>query len=110
MTRQAASGAESVRHALHSVLGNHNLKEENIVYPGTDESMSPLERDALVARIQALWLGGRLALVKTLARSTSDEALATADDAGIVLPVGIDCGNDRVERVDHQIDCREVTR
>jgi len=49
-----ASGVKSVRHALHSVLGNHNLKEEHIVYPGTDEAMSPLERDALVARIQAL--------------------------------------------------------
>jgi uncharacterized protein (DUF2249 family) len=49
-----ASSVDSVRHALHSVLGNHNLKEENIVYPGTDQAMSPLERDALVARIQAL--------------------------------------------------------
>ncbi|MEO8501595.1 MAG: hemerythrin domain-containing protein, partial [Vicinamibacteria bacterium] len=51
---EAASSLESVRHALHAVLGNHNLKEEHIVYPGTDEAMSPIERDALVARIQAL--------------------------------------------------------
>lgn len=49
-----ASAIESVRHTLHSVLGNHNLKEEHIVYPGTDKAMSPLERDALVARVQAL--------------------------------------------------------
>lgn len=50
----AAAAVESVRHTLHTVLGNHNLKEEHIVYPGTDEAMSPIERDALVARIQAL--------------------------------------------------------
>ncbi len=50
----SASGVDSIRHALHSVLGNHNLKEENIVYPGTDQALTPLERDALVARIQAI--------------------------------------------------------
>lgn len=50
----ASLDLESVRHALHSVLGNHNLKEENIVYPETDRALSPIERDALVARIQAL--------------------------------------------------------
>lgn len=49
-----ASNVDSLRHGLHSVLGNHNLKEENIVYPGTDQAMSPLERDTLVERIQAL--------------------------------------------------------
>ncbi|MBK5257623.1 MAG: hemerythrin domain-containing protein [Vicinamibacteria bacterium] len=49
-----ASAVDSLRHGLHLVLGNHNLKEENIVYPGTDEAMTPIERDALVARIQAL--------------------------------------------------------
>lgn len=48
------SAAESVRHALHVVLGNHNLKEENIVYPMTDQALGPEARDALVARIQAL--------------------------------------------------------
>ncbi len=49
-----AAQMESVRHALHAVLGNHNLKEEHIVYPGTDQAMSPIDRDLLVARIQAL--------------------------------------------------------
>jgi hypothetical protein len=48
------SPVESLRHALHSILGDHNLKEENIVYPGTDRALNPPERDALVARIQAL--------------------------------------------------------
>jgi uncharacterized protein (DUF2249 family)/hemerythrin-like domain-containing protein len=51
---ESNSDLESVRHALHSVLGNHNLKEENIVYPETDRALTPVERDALVARIQAL--------------------------------------------------------
>lgn len=46
--------AESLRHALVGVLGNHNLKEENIVYPMTDRALSAEERDGLVARIQAL--------------------------------------------------------
>ena len=49
-----ASTAESVRHALHLVLGNHNLKEENIVYPMTDQALGAEARDALVRRIQAL--------------------------------------------------------
>ncbi len=49
-----SASLESLRHGLHLVLGNHNLKEENIVYPGTDAAMTPQERDGLVARIQAL--------------------------------------------------------
>ncbi len=48
-----AASVESLRHGFHLVLGNHNLKEENIVYPGTDDAMTAPERDALVARIQA---------------------------------------------------------
>lgn len=48
------SGLDSLRHALHLVLGNHNLKEEQIVYPLTDQALTPAERDALVTRIQAL--------------------------------------------------------
>lgn len=49
-----ASPVESQRHGLHLVLGNHNLKEENIVYPMTDQGLGEAERDALVARIQAI--------------------------------------------------------
>ena len=45
---------DSSRHSLHAVLGNHNLKEENIVYPLTDQALSAEERDAHVARMQAI--------------------------------------------------------
>jgi uncharacterized protein (DUF2249 family) len=41
------------RRQLHALLGEHNLKEERIVYPTTDRLLSPEESDALVARIQA---------------------------------------------------------
>lgn len=50
----AAIPLESLRHGLHLVLGNHNLKEENIVYPLTDQALGEQETDALVARIQAV--------------------------------------------------------
>lgn len=42
-----------LRSALHRVLGEHNLKEERMLYPATDQVLDPEERDALVARIQA---------------------------------------------------------
>jgi iron-sulfur cluster repair protein YtfE (RIC family) len=48
------ASVDSSRHALHAVLGNHNLKEENIVYPLTDQALTAAERDALVARMQAI--------------------------------------------------------
>ena len=51
---QGDSSVASLRQDLHAVLGDHNLKEENIVYPGTDRALTALERDALVARIQAM--------------------------------------------------------
>lgn len=41
------------RHALQQVLGAHNMKEEHVLYPATDERLDPDERDALVARIQS---------------------------------------------------------
>ena len=41
------------RAALHQVLSGHNLKEERVVYPGTDRALSAPERDVLVRRIQA---------------------------------------------------------
>ena len=46
--------AERLRAELHGVLGEHNMKEEHIVYPGTDRAMTAAESDALVARIQAV--------------------------------------------------------
>jgi regulator of cell morphogenesis and NO signaling len=50
-----AEGKEptALRAELHRVLGEHNLKEEQVLYPGTDRCLDPAERDALVARIQA---------------------------------------------------------
>jgi uncharacterized protein (DUF2249 family) len=42
-----------LRADLHVRLGDHNMKEEHVLYPGTDERLDPEERDALVARIQA---------------------------------------------------------
>ena len=53
---QAFTGGEAagpLRLALHRVLGEHNLKEERMLYPTTDQALDPEERDALVARIQA---------------------------------------------------------
>lgn len=49
----ATASVDSSRHTLHAVLGNHNLKEENIVYPLTDQALTADQRDALVARMQA---------------------------------------------------------
>jgi hypothetical protein len=34
------------------VLGDHNLKEERVLYPTTDRILGAEESDALVARIQ----------------------------------------------------------
>jgi len=42
-----------LRSDLHRVLGQHNDKEERVLYPGTDQLLSAEERDAVVARIQA---------------------------------------------------------
>lgn len=42
-----------LRAALHGVLGEHNVKEEQILYPMTDRCLGEAESDALVARIQA---------------------------------------------------------
>ena len=40
------------RRSLHHVLGEHNFKEEEILYPGTDQLLGPEQADDLVARIQ----------------------------------------------------------
>jgi uncharacterized protein (DUF2249 family)/hemerythrin-like domain-containing protein len=51
----AGAGAPlSFRDRLHEVLGEHNAKEEQVLYPLTDESLDGDARDALVARIQAM--------------------------------------------------------
>lgn len=43
----------SLRADLHDVLGQHNEKEEQVLYPSTDQALGPSASDALVARIQA---------------------------------------------------------
>jgi hemerythrin-like domain-containing protein len=48
----AGSAAERTRERLHHVLGEHNVKEEQILYPQTDGALDPREADALVASIQ----------------------------------------------------------
>ena len=45
--------ALALRHELHDLLGDHNMKEERVLYPRTDELLDPEGSDALVARIQA---------------------------------------------------------
>lgn len=42
-----------LRSELHRVLGEHNEKEELVLYSMTDQSLGAAESDALVARIQA---------------------------------------------------------
>ena len=49
-----ATAALFLRGQLHRVLGEHNVKEEQVLYPITDRSFSADERDALVRRIQSV--------------------------------------------------------
>jgi uncharacterized protein (DUF2249 family) len=44
---------ESRRRAFHEVMRAHNDKEEQVLYPAVDRTLSAEESDALVARIQA---------------------------------------------------------
>jgi uncharacterized protein (DUF2249 family)/hemerythrin-like domain-containing protein len=46
------AAAETLCAELRRVLGEHNEKEERVLYPGTDKLLTPEESDALVARIQ----------------------------------------------------------
>jgi uncharacterized protein (DUF2249 family) len=48
-----AGSPQPLRTELHRVLGEHNMKEEQILYPMTDNCLSAADRDALMARIQA---------------------------------------------------------
>jgi hemerythrin superfamily protein len=48
----SASPVEDLRRRFHAVLGDHNIKEEEVLYPGTDEILGAEEADRLVARIQ----------------------------------------------------------
>jgi uncharacterized protein (DUF2249 family) len=49
----AAATMDGARAELHRILGEHNLKEERILYPGTDQLLTADQRDELVKRIQA---------------------------------------------------------
>lgn len=47
-----AADLDGLRADLHRVLSDHNVKEEMVLYPGTDRLMSEGERDDLVRKIQ----------------------------------------------------------
>jgi uncharacterized protein (DUF2249 family) len=48
----AAAPVDALRRDFHAVLGDHNLKEEHVLYPGADELLGPEESDRLVRSIQ----------------------------------------------------------
>jgi uncharacterized protein (DUF2249 family)/hemerythrin-like domain-containing protein len=48
----AAADVDAVRADLHRVLGEHNLKEEGVLYPTVDQRLGADGADRLVGRIQ----------------------------------------------------------
>ncbi len=48
----SAAPVEELRRSLHDVLGEHNLKEEQVLYPTTDQLLGTDKADRLVERIQ----------------------------------------------------------
>jgi len=48
----AAASVEPLRERFHAVLGDHNLKEEQVLYPGTDDLLGREEADRLVLEMQ----------------------------------------------------------
>lgn len=54
-----AAFLEPLRAAFHSVLGDHNFKEEHVLYPATDQLLGSIRADRLVCAIQSYGLGGR---------------------------------------------------
>jgi regulator of cell morphogenesis and NO signaling len=49
---ESAAPVERLRRSLHDVLGEHNLKEEEVLYPTSDQLLGPARADQLVERIQ----------------------------------------------------------
>lgn len=49
-----AAPVQTLRHRFHAVLGDHNQKEEQILYPSTDDLLGEDESDGLVSQIQRL--------------------------------------------------------
>jgi len=47
-----AAGFEAARNDLLAVLQNHNVKEERILYPGTDRALGIDQRTALVHKLE----------------------------------------------------------
>jgi hypothetical protein len=52
-TTRRGSMTTPAAHAVHRLLHEHNVKEEQVLYPTTDRLLSEAERDELVGRIQA---------------------------------------------------------
>ena len=50
---EPADPLAGARTAFHELMHEHNVKEERILYPATDQLLSEPERDELVAQIQA---------------------------------------------------------
>ena len=50
---EPGAAADTLRGDLHRILADHNLREEQVLYPGTDRLLSPAQRDELVGSIQA---------------------------------------------------------
>jgi uncharacterized protein (DUF2249 family)/hemerythrin-like domain-containing protein len=57
----SATSLEPLRAAFHSVLGDHNFKEEQVLYPGTDQLLGPMRADRLVRAIQSYGPGRSVA-------------------------------------------------
>ena len=49
----AAASLDALRRSFHAVLGDHNLKEERVLYPGTDQLLGVEQTDRLVRNIQS---------------------------------------------------------
>jgi uncharacterized protein (DUF2249 family)/hemerythrin-like domain-containing protein len=49
---EAGPSVETLRRSLHMVLEDHNLKEEQVLYPVTDDLLGGEEADRLVGRVQ----------------------------------------------------------
>ena len=48
----AAESLDALRRSFHAVLGDHNFKEERVLYPTTDRLLGAAESDRLVRKIQ----------------------------------------------------------
>jgi uncharacterized protein (DUF2249 family)/hemerythrin-like domain-containing protein len=50
----AGAPVEELRRRFHAVLGDHNEKEERVLYPTTDDLLGKGEADRLVSQVQGL--------------------------------------------------------